>query len=57
LLFELGGVRIAEVPACYTERRVGESNMRKRVIVEAVVRPWILLGRRLIRPRHPPNPA
>ena len=55
LLFELGGVRIAEVPVCYTERRVGESKMRKRVIAEAVMRPWILLGRRLTRPRHRRN--
>jgi len=52
LLFELGSVRIEEIPVCYTERRVGESKMRKRVIAEAAVRPWILLGRRLTRPRH-----
>src|SRR5688500_12900543 len=49
LLFELGPVRIEEVPVCYTERRVGESKMRKRVIAEAVMRPWILAGRRLLR--------
>jgi dolichol-phosphate mannosyltransferase len=55
LLFELGSVRIEEVPVCYTERRVGESKMRKRVIAEAAMRPWILLGRRLTRPRHARN--
>jgi len=49
LLFELGPVSIAEVPVCYTERRIGESKMRKRVIAEAVMRPWILFGRRLFR--------
>jgi dolichol-phosphate mannosyltransferase len=49
LLFNLDGVRVAEVPICYTERRVGESKMSKRVIAEAVVRPWILLARRLGR--------
>lgn len=49
LLFELGAVRIAEVPVCYTERRVGQSKMRKRVIAEAMIRPWILLCRRLVR--------
>lgn len=52
LLFELGPVRIEEVPVCYTERRVGESKMRKRVIAEAVLRPWVLLGRRLLRSRR-----
>jgi len=46
LLFDLEGVTISEVPICYTERRLGESKMSKRVIVEAVVRPWILLLRR-----------
>ena len=57
LLFEMGGVRIAEVPVCYTERRIGESKMRKRVIAEAMLRPWILLGRRIIGPRHPQSRA
>jgi dolichol-phosphate mannosyltransferase len=49
LLFNLNGARIAEVPICYTERRVGESKMSKRVIAEAMVRPWILFVRRLGR--------
>jgi dolichol-phosphate mannosyltransferase len=61
LLFELGSVRIAEVPVCYTERRVGTSKMRKRVVVEAVVRPWILFGRRMLhlrsRKRLPVDPV
>jgi dolichol-phosphate mannosyltransferase len=53
LLFNLDHVRVAEVPICYTERRLGESKMSKRVIAEAVVRPWSLflkrLGRRMRR--------
>jgi dolichol-phosphate mannosyltransferase len=49
LLFSLGEVRVAEVPICYTERRVGESKMSRRVIVEAVIRPWGLLLRRAAR--------
>jgi len=49
LLFSLNGARVTEVPICYTERRLGESKMSKRVIVEAVIRPWMLLMRRLGR--------
>ncbi len=49
LMFSLNGARVAEVPICYTERRLGESKMSKRVIAEAVVRPWFLLARRFGR--------
>lgn len=49
LLFSLSGARVAEVPICYTERRLGESKMSKRVIAEAIVRPWFLLLRRIGR--------
>jgi dolichol-phosphate mannosyltransferase len=49
LLFKLGAVRVIEVPICYTERRVGQSKMSKRVIAEAVIRPWALLGKRIAR--------
>jgi len=49
LLFSLGDVRVAEVPICYTERRLGESKMSRRVIAEAIVRPWVLFARRLGR--------
>ena len=49
LLFSLNQVRVAEVPICYTERRLGESKMSKRVIAEAVVRPWVLFVRRVGR--------
>ena len=49
LLFSLDGARVAEVPICYTERRLGESKMSKGVIVEAVIRPWIFLLRRIGR--------
>ncbi|MES1256079.1 MAG: glycosyltransferase [Acidobacteriota bacterium] len=50
LLFDLGPVKVVEVPICYTERRLGESKMSGRVIAEAVVRPWTMLLRRLFRP-------
>jgi dolichol-phosphate mannosyltransferase len=49
LLFNLEGASVAEVPICYTERRLGESKMSKGVIAEALVRPWVLLLRRLGR--------
>jgi dolichol-phosphate mannosyltransferase len=55
LLFSLNGVRVAEVPICYTERRLGESKMSKRVIAEAVFRPWSLLARRIGRSVRPPS--
>ncbi|MFQ5416656.1 MAG: polyprenol monophosphomannose synthase [Myxococcota bacterium] len=42
------GGRVAEAPIVYTERRVGKSKMSRKVIVESVVRPWILLLRRLL---------
>ena len=49
LLFALDQVRVAEVPICYTERRIGQSKMGNQVIAEAIVRPWALLGRRVAR--------
>jgi dolichol-phosphate mannosyltransferase len=49
LLFELDRARVVEVPICYTERRLGESKMSHRVIAEAVVRPWVMLLRRIGR--------
>ncbi|MGH9257394.1 MAG: polyprenol monophosphomannose synthase [Vicinamibacterales bacterium] len=49
LLFALDQVTIREVPICYTERRVGESKMGRRVIAEGMLRPWVLLCRRLVR--------
>jgi dolichol-phosphate mannosyltransferase len=49
LLFNLDGATVAEVPICYTERRLGESKMSKGVIAEALVRPWMLFIRRLGR--------
>ena len=49
LLFALRDVRIAEVPVCYTERRAGESKMGNTVILEAAIRPWMLLCRRIGR--------
>lgn len=49
LLFNLNGARVAEIPICYTERRLGESKMSKGVIAEALLRPWVLFLRRLSR--------
>src|SRR6185503_12218857 len=49
LLFGLDRVKVVEVPICYTERRLGESKMSKRVIAEAIVRPWVMLLRRVGR--------
>ena len=49
LLFALEGIKVEEVPICYTERSLGESKMSKGVIAEAVLRPWILLYRRFVR--------
>ena len=43
------GFTVTEVPICYTERRVGQSKMGTHVIAEAIVRPWALLGRRMLR--------
>ena len=37
LLFALDQVKVAEVPICYTERRVGQSKMGTQVIAEAIV--------------------
>jgi dolichol-phosphate mannosyltransferase len=49
LLFSFGRINVAEVPICYTERRLGESKMSRKVIAEAVVRPWALFVRRMFR--------
>jgi dolichol-phosphate mannosyltransferase len=49
LLFAMGRIRVEEVPICYTERRVGQSKMGNRVIVEALLRSWGLLYRRVGR--------
>jgi dolichol-phosphate mannosyltransferase len=49
LLFALDRVTVHEVPICYTERRLGQSKMGTQVIAEAIVRPWALFGRRILR--------
>ncbi len=36
------GFKLVEVPIVYTERREGQSKMSKKVIREAVIRPWVL---------------
>jgi dolichol-phosphate mannosyltransferase len=41
--------RIAEVPIVFVERKSGESKLDARVLAESALRPWQLLGRRLLR--------
>jgi dolichol-phosphate mannosyltransferase len=36
------GLRIAEVPITFTDRRVGQSKMSRKVILESVLMPWRL---------------
>ena len=45
------GYSITEVPIVYTERRAGQSKMSRGVIVESIIRPWVLLLRRLVSRR------
>ena len=40
---------LTEVPVVYEDRQFGRSKMGRGVIVEAVVRPWILLLARYSR--------
>lgn len=51
ILFEATYVtnRIREHPVCFTERRRGASKMSSRVVIEAALRPWSLLGTRVAR--------
>jgi dolichol-phosphate mannosyltransferase len=36
------GLRIAEIPITFTDRREGQSKMSRRIIFESVLRPWRL---------------
>ena len=36
------GLRIAEIPITFTDRREGQSKMSRRIIFESVVKPWLL---------------
>ena len=49
LLFaaHLAGCRISEVPIIFVERRAGASKLSWRVLLESLLTPWRLLGRRL----------
>ncbi len=47
LLFSLRRACIVEVPITFTERRLGESKMSKRMMIEGVLRPWAMLFRRV----------
>ncbi len=47
LLFALRRARIVEVPITFTERRLGESKMTRRMMIEGVVRPLAMLWRRI----------
>jgi dolichol-phosphate mannosyltransferase len=59
LLFEADatGCRIGEVPIIFVERRAGTSKVSKRVVLESLLTPWRLLGRRLLRHAHPTRRA
>jgi dolichol-phosphate mannosyltransferase len=48
LLFagHMSGCRITEVPIIFVERRVGASKLSWRVLLESIITPWLLLGRR-----------
>ena len=43
------GVRVAEVPITFVERRQGESKLSRSVILESVWTPWRLVARRRTR--------
>ena len=43
------GVRVAEVPITFVERRQGESKLSRSVILESVWTPWRLVARRQVR--------
>ena len=38
------GARIGEVPITFVERRVGESKLSGRVLMESILMPWRLVG-------------
>jgi dolichol-phosphate mannosyltransferase len=44
-----GGLRVAEVPITFTDRREGQSKISRKVIFESVLMPWRL---RFARPGH-----
>ena len=48
-LVHQAGYRIEEVPIIYTERRAGQSKMRRRTILEAALRPWLIILSKLRR--------
>ncbi len=50
LLFaaDMSGCRISEVPIIFVERRAGASKLSSRVLLESLLTPWRLLGRRLL---------
>jgi dolichol-phosphate mannosyltransferase len=52
LLFSIERATVNEVPICYTERRLGQSKMSRRVVAEAIIRPWILCLKRFTRLRR-----
>ncbi len=47
LLFILRRTHIVEVPITFTERRFGQSKMTRRMIIEGVLRPWIMFWKRI----------
>ncbi len=39
------GSRIGEVPITFVERRLGESKLSRKVLIESAIAPWRLIGR------------
>jgi dolichol-phosphate mannosyltransferase len=46
-LVHQAGHKIEEVPIIYTERRAGQSKMRRSTIFEAALRPWLIISLKL----------
>jgi dolichol-phosphate mannosyltransferase len=40
------GLRIAEIPITFTDRRAGQSKMSGKVILESILKPWLLRFRK-----------
>lgn len=51
MLFEAdaAGCTITEVPIIFIERRAGSSKVSRKVVIESLMTPWRLLGRRVLR--------
>ena len=48
------GLRFAEVPITFVERRLGESKLSKAVLIESAITPWRLIASRKVGRHRPP---